>query len=236
MKSEFYQKAEEIFALQGLDITPEQLKLFEQFYDIILDKNKVMNLTRITSPEEAAQKHFFDSVSLLKYIDFPKNACVIDIGTGAGFPALPVKIMRPDIQLTAVDSSAKKIAFLSEASHTLGLNIEAIAARAEELANNSRYRESFHIVLSRAVASLPVLLELCIPFVRKGGLFIAYKGSDHEKELTLSKTALIKLKSCIKEIFHPFEQRDHALMVFQKLEFTPKIFPRKFSQIKNRPL
>ena len=236
MKSEFYQAAEEIFVSQGLAVSEEQLVLFGRFYELLTEKNKVMNLTRITSPQEAAQKHFFDSVSILKYIDLPQGARVVDIGTGAGFPAIPLKIMRPDIALTAIDSSGKKIAFVSEAAKELGLDIETIAARAEELAADTHYRESYDYALSRAVAVLPVLLELCIPFVKPNGFFIAYKGADYENELISSQTALAKLKAGQKDVYLPFAQLQHALMVFQKNEPTPKIFPRKFSQIKNKPL
>ncbi len=144
--------------------------------------------------------------------------------------------MRPDIALTAIDSSGKKIAFVSEAAHALGLDIETIAARAEELAVDAHYREGYDYALSRAVAALPVLLELCIPFVKPNGFFIAYKGADYEKELIASQTALAKLKAGQKDVYLPFADRRHALIVFQKNEPTPKIFPRKFSRIKNRPL
>lgn len=236
MKSGFYQAVEEIFVSQGLAVSENQLHLFERFFQLLTEKNKVMNLTRITSPQEAAEKHFFDSVSVLKYFDWPQGARIIDIGTGPGFPAIPLKIMRPDMTMTAIDSSGKKTAFVAEAAKELGLDIETVSARAEELAADPQYRESYDYALSRAVASLPILLELCIPFVKPNGFFIAWKGADYKNELASSQTALENLKTTQKEIFFPFADRQHALMVFQKNEPTSGIFPRKFSQIKNRPL
>ena len=176
MKSDFYLAVENIFSKYGLPVTPEQVELFEAFFHLVTEKNKVMNLTRITEPKEAAQKHFFDSVSILKYMNIKQNAKIIDIGTGAGFPGVPLKIMRPDLQLTLIDSSKKKIDFLNEAAGELNLDIRCIFARAEELCMGKPYREGFDIALSRAVASLPVLLEVCTPFVKKECIFYCLQG------------------------------------------------------------
>jgi 16S rRNA (guanine527-N7)-methyltransferase len=236
MKSEFYSAVEDIFTANLLPVTPEQAGLFEQFYELMLEKNNVTNLTRITAPAEAAQKHFFDSVSVLKYVDIIQNATVMDIGSGAGFPGIPLKIIRPDIRLTLLDSSAKKIGFVRDAAKKTGLHAEAVCARAEELAAQKPFREGFDIVLSRAVASLPVLLELCIPFVKKGGLFVAYKGADYETELNESKNAIRQLNIDIEDIFLPYTDRSHALIVFRKLAITPPIYPRKFATIKKKHL
>jgi 16S rRNA (guanine527-N7)-methyltransferase len=232
----FYQTIEQAFATRGIAATNEQLCLLEKFYDLLTEKNKVMNLTRITSPEDAANKHFYDSVSILKYIELPAGARVIDIGTGAGFPAIPLCILRPDLSITAVDASGKKAAFVAETATALGLNIKALSARAEELARDIQHREMYDYALSRAVASLPVLLELCIPFLKPGGQFIAYKGADFKNELALSQTAIKKLMLQQNAVLLPFVERQHALIVFAKLETTPAAYPRKFSQIISKPL
>jgi len=236
MSSIFLTAVKELFTRQNMQISGEQAVLFEKYFDMIAEKNKVMNLTRILDPEEAAQKHFFDSVSILKYIDIKQNAKVIDIGTGAGFPGIPLKIMRPDLQITLLDSSSKKIDFVYEAAKIIGLDVNTLSARAEELSLTQPCRESFDYAVSRAVASLPMLLELSIPFIKTGGQFIAYKGADYEAELALCRGAEKQLHLNLKDIYMPYAERSHALIVYQKLQNTPPKYPRKFSVIKIKPL
>lgn len=233
--SEFKTAVKTVFSQNEMPLDGEQAELFERYYALMTEKNKVMNLTRITEPSDAALKHFYDSASVLKYVDIEKNALVADIGTGAGFPGIPLKILRPDLQLTLIDSSEKKTAFVRQAAKELGLAVTCLVGRAEDLVRTA-LRESFGYALSRAVASLPALLELCIPFVKKGGLFIAYKGADYEEELAASANARNILNAEVQHVFLPYAERSHALLTFLKRESTEQKYPRKYALIKSKPL
>ncbi len=236
MSSVFTDSLEKILTKYGITSNEEQLLLFGKFYELLIEKNKKMNLTRITEPYKAALKHFYDSLSVLKFIDLKKGSKLIDIGTGAGFPGIPVKIARPDLDITLLDSSAKKTDFAAEAAKSLGIDVKTLCARAEALARDNLFREEFDYALSRAVAPLNLLLELCVPFVKTGGVFIAYKGADYKTELDFSASAIKILDTQVKDIFYPYEERAHALIVFEKLKAADIKFPRKFSAIKKRPL
>ncbi len=215
-------------------------KLFS-LTQIMLDVNRIMNLTAITDEKNIITRHYIDSLSISRFI--PKDALVADIGCGAGFPSLPLAIFRPDITITAVDSTAKRIKYVNDTSVKLGLtNITAIAARAEDIGKSPEYREHFDIVTARAVASLPVLSELCLPLVAVGGCFIAMKSvqADEETERSLNAISLCGgnisgiEKSALTSDGLEFEKR--CLIMIDKARKTPKIYPRLFSQISKKPL
>ena len=174
----------------NIRVQPRQTEQFEIYARMLAEKNKVMNVTAVTDPDGIAVKHFADSISILTAADIPQGARVIDVGTGGGFPGVPLLIMRPDINLTLLDSTAKKIDFISEVVSALGLNAETVSARAEELAKEPGYREKYDFCVSRAVASLNVLSELCLPFLRTGGIFISMKGVKAFEELEAAEGAL----------------------------------------------
>ena len=180
-----------IFKEHGLELTKEQAEQFELYYEMLIEKNKVMNLTAITDYKEVVVKHFLDSVYLAKYEDLSGDCLVIDVGTGAGFPGIPLKILFPRMKLVLLDSLNKRILFLREVIEKLGLeNVEAIHGRAEEIARKSEYREQFDYCVSRAVANLNSLSEICLPFVKTGGAFISYKSMKGMEELEMAGKAI----------------------------------------------
>lgn len=207
---------------------------------IMLEVNKSMNLTAITDKDAIIVKHYVDSLTVSKYI--PQNSTVIDVGCGAGFPCLPLAIFREDLKITALDATAKRIKYIENTANELEItNVFPIAARAEELAKKSDYRECFDIATARAVASLPILTELCLPFVKKGGKFVSMKASQGEQELAISKNAislcggsLISLDSISLDVGGSFEPR--SIISISKTSSTPSKYPRHFSQISKKPL
>jgi len=213
-----------------LKYTDEAIELYEQYYKLVVDANERMNLTRITSEEQAAQMHFFGAIELLKYVDIPQGARVIDIGTGAGFPGVPLKIVRGDIDMTLMDSAGKKTAFVKSAAEQIGLDVTVLHARAEEA---HEQRELFDVAVSRAVAAMPMLAELCVPLIKVGGLFVAWKGEKYAQELLDAKNAIYTL-GCEVAAVHELEQG--AIIVMQKNKPTPDMFPRRFAKIKSEPL
>jgi 16S rRNA (guanine(527)-N(7))-methyltransferase RsmG len=220
----------------GEFFSAEQTDKFNIYEKLLAEQNKVMNLTAISGYGEVFEKHFIDSVLPLRFFDIPQNAALIDVGTGAGFPGVPLKIVRSDISLTCLDSTLKKVEFLRELSTALETPFEAICARAEEAANDERFRERFDIAVSRAVAALPVLAELCLPFVKPGGVFIALKGekeniSDAENAVKILGAEVLK---CEKYELPSGDRRQ--LFVFLKTTKTPIEYPREFAKIKRKPL
>ena len=161
----------------GISLTDEQLSRFEKLSNLLVEQNKTMNLTAITDPDGIAVKHFADSISVLTAAEMPQGAKVLDVGTGAGFPGIPLLIMRPDLDLTMIDSTAKKLKYVENTVNELGLTATTLHTRAEEAGQSKEYREKFDFVCSRAVAALNVLCEYCLPFVKQNGLFIAMKGA-----------------------------------------------------------
>ena len=176
----------------GLEITENQVKKFLTYYEMLIEKNKVMNLTAITEFDEVVVKHFLDSVLAAKVLNFSKFDSLIDVGTGAGFPGIPLKIMFPHLKVVLLDSLNKRLNFLNEVIDKLGLeNIQTIHGRAEDIGHNIDYREQFDLCVSRAVANLSTLSEYCIPFIKKNGMFVSYK-SEHSDEETISAENAIK--------------------------------------------
>lgn len=215
-----------------------QVNQFIQYYEMLVEKNKVMNLTAITEFDEVIEKHFLDSLSLIKVYDLTKEVSVLDMGTGAGFPGIPLKIAFPQLQVTLADSLNKRILFLQEVIDTLGLEkVEAIHARAEELGRNKEYREQYDLVVSRAVANLASLGEYCIPFVKLGGEFISYKSGEIEEEVKNAKNAVFLLGGKVKEVykFDLYEQK-RSFVRIEKVKGTPKAYPRKAGTPTKMPL
>lgn len=224
----------------GIQLSDEQLKQFSIFYDHMIEMNQVMNLTSITEEDEVILKHFYDSMSVIKYYDFHDQMNVIDVGTGAGFPGIPLAILLPNVQFTLMDSLNKRITFLKEVVQKCGLkNVKGIHSRAEELAKDGDYRENYDVCVSRAVANLSVLLEYCIPFIKKGGKFISYKSISSEEELTDSKNAQNKLCCKLKENIS-FELPDTDIkrnfLIFEKFDHTADKYPRNNGIPRKKPL
>lgn len=207
----------------------------EQFSALLLEKNRVMNLTAITDPRDVAALHLLDSLALAPLLG---AGSVVDVGAGAGFPGIPLSIALPDRQFTLLDSLGKRVAFLEEAAGALGLfNVRCVHARAEEFA--LEHREEFDWAVSRAVAALPALCELCLPLVKVGGAFLAMKSTGSDGEIESAKGAIAKLGGRLDRVEDytvPTTQVVHRLVAIRKVSPTPKKYPRRFAQIKKQPL
>lgn len=228
---------EKTFKENNFEINDEKINKFNDFFNYLIKINKKMNLTRIISPEDAAKKHFLDSVYASNYI--PQNSKIVDVGAGGGFPSIPLKIYRPDLDITMLDSVGKKVDFLNECVNLLALkNCRAIHARVEDFAREKDYRENFDICVSRAVASLNTLLEYCLPLVKTNGLFIAYKGSNALEELAQAKNALTKLGGTLEQTVEYSVVPDvkNYLLIFRKEGRTPNQFPRRNNLPRKQPL
>ena len=222
----------------NIEITDKQLNDFERYAELLIEWNEKMNLTAITKPEEIAVKHFIDSISLLKYTSPKYNASIIDIGTGAGFPGIPLKLMRSDLKLTLLDSLNKRLVFLGEVCKELDIEADIIHARAEEFGKKLEYREKYDYAVSRAVANLPALCEYCIPYVKVGGSFISMKGPDGEKETETAKTAIEILGGMITDIqkFTLPDNETRTIIEIKKLSPTPEKYPRRGVKINKSPI
>lgn len=219
---------------QRSGLSPEKIDTLCAFGRALLEKNQVMNLTAITEPQAVAELHFLDSIALLQAVDF-QNQRVIDIGCGAGFPGVPLKIAEPSIRLTLLDSLAKRMNWLSETLPALGVDAEIITARAEEFA--AQRREQYDLATSRAVARLNVLAELCLPYVRVGGKFLAMKGALAQEEVEEARRGIERLGGHVLRIFeYPVADAVHKAVVIEKLRPTPPQYPRAFAKIKKSPL
>lgn len=216
----------------GLSLSEEQLSLFCRFGEELLEKNQVMNLTAITQPQAVATLHFADCLALLNIEDF-RNKQVIDVGCGAGFPGVPLKFGEPSIHLTLLDSLQKRILWLNETLDRLGVEARCIASRAEDF----QAREQFDIAASRAVARLNILAELCLPFVKVGGCFLAMKGAAAREELEEAEHAIRILGGKAERIAeYQIGDAVHRVVVVRKVKETPKQYPRRFAKIKQQPL
>lgn len=228
----------------GITICDSQIDRFLRFYEILLEWNKVMNLTAITEYEDVVDKHFVDSISLIKGVeeDYIKSGKikVIDIGTGAGFPGIPLKIMFPELSITLLDSLNKRIKFLNTVIKELELtNIETIHGRAEDYAKQDKYREKYDLCVSRAVADLAILSEYSLPYVKRTGYFVSYKSGDIEEELKRSEAAIKKLGGNIEDIIKfslPGTDTNRSLIKIKKMTNTPNTYPRKAGIPKKEPL
>ena len=219
----------------------EKIAMLYRLTQIMLEVNEHMNLTAITDCSQIILKHYVDSLSVAKYI--PQNATVIDVGCGAGFPSLPLAICRPDINITALDSTTKRINYVQNTANLLCLtNLTAVVARAEDYAKKSDRRENFDVAVARAVADLPVLCELCLPFVKIGGIFASMKAAKGDEELESAKRAIKLCGGARSQIIRAdltgdgtnYEKR--RLIIIEKAEKTPKNYPRNFAQISKKPL
>jgi 16S rRNA (guanine527-N7)-methyltransferase len=224
----------------GLELTREQLGKFSQYYLELIEWNQRLNLTAITTFKEVYLKHFLDSLTVISAGELDEGVSVIDVGAGAGLPGLPLKIARPDIKLSLLESTAKKVRFLAHLKKSLGLgDVEIICGRAEEVARNESYREGFDIALSRAVAPLATLVELTIPFIKVGGRLIAQKKGDIELELKEAEPAIRILGGVLLDV-KPIELielgRGRYLVIVGKLILTPTKYPRRPGVPAKRPI
>lgn len=228
--------------LQELNITLDenQSEQFHIFYNLLTEWNKVMNLTGITEYEEVVEKHFLDSLAIVKAVDLQKVQNIIDIGTGAGFPGIPLKIAYPQLDVTLLDSLNKRVRFLDTVIENTDLKgIKAMHGRAEDYAKQTEYRENYDLCVSRAVANLATLSEYCIPYIRTGGIFIPYKSEDVENEVEHSKKAISLLGGNIKDIVKfqlPGTDIGRSFIIIEKTKITPKKYPRKAGLPTKEPL
>ncbi|MCI8752706.1 MAG: 16S rRNA (guanine(527)-N(7))-methyltransferase RsmG [Lachnospiraceae bacterium] len=223
----------------GINLTDIQLEKFQIYYNLLIETNKVMNLTSITEEKDVVLKHFIDSLAIKNYIDI-SNGRVIDIGTGAGFPGIPLAIIYNDTQFTLMDSLNKRINFINTVMEECKLyNIETVHSRAEDLGHNNVYREKYDYCVSRAVAAIPVLLEYCIPFLKTGGKFISYKSEKAEEEISLSGNAQKKLGCRFDKLYSfdlPGTDISRKFVVFEKIKTTNRAYPRQAGKPKRSSL
>jgi 16S rRNA (guanine527-N7)-methyltransferase len=224
----------------GIVIQEKQLQTFEAYYRTLIDWNQRMNLTAITNQTEVYIKHFYDSLTLANHVDISSIQSLADIGSGAGFPSIPLKIMFPHLNVTIIDSLKKRIHFLESLVEILSLkDVQCVHGRAEDTARDSRYRDSFHLVTARAVARLPVLNEFCLPFTKENGIFIAMKGSDYVHEVEEAQKSFKLLNAKVENIHVftlPEENGQRANIVIRKIGPTPKMYPRKAGTPLKQPL
>lgn len=235
-----YSKLKEFLKGIDYDISEDKISKLDKYYEMLVEKNKVMNLTAITDFEDVVEKHFIDSLAILAFTDFESINSFIDVGTGAGFPGIPLKIMFPHTKAVLIDSLGKRIGFLNEVKETLGLNdIELIHTRSEDIAHNDNYREKFDLCVSRAVASINVLSEYCIPFVKNGGFFIPYKSENYSEEIKMAENALEILGGKItdeKVYLLGKEKAKRIFPIITKVNSTPVKYPRKAGIPNKKPL
>lgn len=227
-----------IAEFNGLFLDDQQVNKFKMYYKMLLEWNEKINLTTITSQEEVMLKHFIDSLMVLKFVNIEKSHKLIDIGTGAGFPGVPIKIYRQEIELTLLDSLQKRLVFLGELLNKLNLSATVVHARAESAAQTQVYREAYDFAVSRAVAPLNVLVEYCLPFVKPGGIFIAMKSQKVNQEINISKLAIKSIGGEIIDVqtFQLPDASERAMVKIKKTYKTPQKYPRHNSQISQKPL
>ena len=223
----------------GIELSEYQKQQFIDYYELLIQWNKVMNLTTITELNEIIQKHFIDSLSIVKVL-IPTNEKVLDVGTGAGFPGIPLKIVFPDLEIVLLDSLNKRLKFLEEVISRLKLNqISTLHGRAEDYVKDINYREQFDLCVSRAVAKLSSLSEYCLPYVKEGGYFISYKSGKVQEELEMSIKAFQILGAELKEVNEfmlPNTDIERSLIVLKKIALTPSKYPRSAGKLSKDPL
>lgn len=210
----------------------------DTFAEMLIETNKSFNLTAIKEPDDVTVKHFADCLAIFKYVNIPENAKIIDVGTGAGFPGLVLKLSRPDINMTFLDSTKKKLGFIENVLNECGVKGETLHMRAEEAAQLSKYREQFDFATARAVAALPVLSEYCLPFVKQGGSFISMKSAESSEEMEDAKKAISILGGKINDdiVFDLVENMPRRIITIKKNSQTPTKYPRPSAQIAKKPL
>ncbi|MBR3024128.1 MAG: 16S rRNA (guanine(527)-N(7))-methyltransferase RsmG [Oscillospiraceae bacterium] len=229
---EFCRKA---FEANGLSLTSEVYEKLDIYAEMLVETNKVMNLTAITEPEDVLVKHFIDSIAITRFAKFEDGMKVIDVGTGAGFPLLPVKIYMPGLKITLLDGLNKRIKFLTDVCEKTGIEAECIHERAELLAKKDEYREKYDIATARAVSAMPELSEYCLPFVKKGGIFCAMKGPS--EDISTAGNALKLLGGKIeKDEHYEINGEQRRLVVVKKAAVCPPKYPRASGKIKSKPL
>ena len=237
---EYFELMKEACENENLVFDEIKYNKFIKYKNMIQDWNEKVNLTAITEDKEIIKKHFIDSIKCFKFDFFNKAKSIIDIGTGGGFPGIPIKIMRDDVEVVLLDSLNKRINFLNEVIKELELNnIKTIHGRAEDFSRQSEYRDKFDIATSRAVANLTVLAEFCLPYVKVNGFFVALKGPNVDNEIVEAKNAIGHLGGKIHNVIEvEIEDSDlnHNLVIIKKIKDTPKQFPRKAGIITKRPL
>ena len=247
MKSEQLSQFERDLEELSITLSSKQIDQFLKYYEMLVEKNKVMNLTAITEFDEVLKKHFIDSLSLVKVCDLEKVVSMIDIGTGAGFPGIPLKIAFPNLNVTLLDSLQKRVVFLQEVIEELALcDVEAIHGRAEDFAKPNQLREKFDLCVSRAVENLSTLLEYCLPYVKVGGKFTSYKSEKVSMDSGENKTEMERAEHAItvlggkiveqKSFFLPSSDISRTFIVIEKCRPTPKEYPRKAGTASKKPL
>ncbi len=222
-----------------ITLTENQYEQFQKYFELLAEWNEKMNLTAITDESGVALKHFADSLSLLNFVDIPQNSSLADVGTGAGFPGVVLKIARPDIKLTLIDSLNKRLVFLGEVCAQLGIEAELIHSRAEDGARDEKLRENFDFAVSRAVARMNVLSEYCLPYVKVGGAFCAMKGAQANEEFKESLNAINTLGGKLENKYFfelPENGGERAIAVVRKVKNTPQKYPRQSGKIKAKAL
>ncbi|MFV0254694.1 MAG: 16S rRNA (guanine(527)-N(7))-methyltransferase RsmG [Erysipelotrichaceae bacterium] len=218
----------------NIELSDQQLEQFEKYYEFLIQENQKYNLTAITHKDEVFSKHFYDSLLILIDRDF--SGTLVDVGSGAGFPSIPLKILRPDLEIIIIEPLLKRIKFLNELTDLLGLHgVSCLHVRAEDYAY--KHKDEYDFVVSRAVANLPILSELCLPLVKKDGYFIALKGIKGLEELDLAEGAISKLAGKIERwTKHNYADQTRINIYIKKINKTPRGYPRKFSLMKKKPL
>lgn len=231
-----FEQSLQMFEGFGLNLTEEMYRKFDAYAELLVRWNEKINLTAITDAAGITEKHFLDSLAMFKSDIIPLNSSVIDVGTGAGFPGIPMKIYRNDLKVTLLDSLNKRIKFLSDVSNTLSLDLNCIHSRAEDGAKKAELREKFDVATARAVATLPVLCEYCLPYVKLGGKFIALKGPNEEAKnsFTAYRTLGAEIED-VREYELPCGDK-RQIIIYNKIKETPSKYPRKPSQIDKNPL
>lgn len=234
----FEQTLRQAFAAMDIPCTASQTALCARYFALLIEANRQMNLTNVTDEQEAILLHFCDSASLLPLFCIPENARCLDVGTGAGFPGLVLAILRPDVSFTLMDSLQKRVGFLQQVVDTLALpNVRCVHARAEQGAHDPAHREQYDLVVARAVANLRVLAEYGLPFVRPGGLLVAYKGPQAEAECGQAASALALLGGQVRAVMDArVPAREHRLVFVEKTRRTPNAYPRRAGTPAKQPL
>ena len=236
MESQLKEKVQQL----GLDLNDRQLEQFESYYHMVVEKNKVMNLTAITDHDDFTDKHFADSLSIVKCLDMEKISTVIDVGTGAGFPGIPLKIAFSHLEITLLYSLNKRVRFLNESAQMLDLkDVYAVHGRAEDIAHKKEYREHYDLCVSRAVANLSTLSEYCLPFVKVGGIFAAYKSGNVKEEVLQAEKAIKLLGGEILEEYSfnlPGTDIERTFILIKKVKATGNKYPRKAGLPSKEPL